>query len=85
MKYYITESINPRFWNSSSQRAKETGKFKEYPEFNNRLDSLSSDIKSIYRTYLNDHQNSIPTPSTFKKLLDAEIKEKVEDYLKDIS
>ena len=78
MKYYITESINPRFWNSSSQRAKETGKFKEYPEFNNRLDSLSSDIKSIYRTYLNDHQNSIPTPSTFKKLLDAEIKEKVE-------
>ena len=70
--YNIKESINPRFWNSEEQRAKQTKQFPEYPEFNRRLDQVEVDIKSVFRRYLNDNSNSIPSPETLKKLLDKE-------------
>ncbi|MBA2248976.1 MAG: site-specific integrase, partial [Chitinophagaceae bacterium] len=37
LKHYIPEKINPKFWNSNTQRAKETEKFKGYPEFNKHV------------------------------------------------
>ncbi len=46
LKYYISKSINPNFWNQSTNRAIKSNKFPEHPEFNNRLDIIESTIKS---------------------------------------
>ncbi|OLY91220.1 Phage integrase family protein [Cnuella takakiae] len=73
IKYIIPEAINPKFWNKDTQRARETQKFREYPEFNTRIDRIESDIKTVYRKYLNDH-NSTPVPEAIKPLLDAAIR-----------
>ena len=53
-KYSTGEKINPKFWNPISQRAKETKKFKEYPEFNESLDLLETGIKKAFRNLLNN-------------------------------
>jgi integrase len=54
LKYSTGEKINPAFWNSADQRAKETKKYAEYPEFNARLASLKSTAQTTYRKILND-------------------------------
>jgi hypothetical protein len=36
-KYPTGETIEPLFWDSKTQRAKQTKKFPTYPEFNTRL------------------------------------------------
>ena len=75
LKYYIPEKVDPKFWNKESQRAKETKTFREYPEFNTKLDHISSDIKNVYRKYLNDHAGDSPAPQHLKDLLDIRIKD----------
>ena len=73
-KFYISEKINPKFWDNKTKRAKQTAKFREHPEFNERLNRISSDIQTIYRNYLNDYDNQVPNPDKFKLLLDKELK-----------
>lgn len=73
-KYYIPEKINPKFWNSDTQRAKETQRFKEFPEFNTRLNNIERDIRNPIRKYVNDNEGTIPNTATLKFLLDKEIK-----------
>src|SRR5690606_3088759 len=53
-KYSTGEKIDPKFWNKKSQRAKETRKFPQYPEFNARLDMLANGINTAFRKLLND-------------------------------
>lgn len=72
-KYYIAESINPKFWDSKTKRAKQISKFREHPEFNLRLDKISVQIKNVYRDYLDD-KKEIPTPEILKSLLDIDFK-----------
>ncbi|RLD54096.1 MAG: site-specific integrase [Bacteroidetes bacterium] len=67
LKYFTGEKINSTFWNSEKQRAKETKKFPEYPEFNTRLNDIESTINDIYRTLVND--NIAPTPELLKEKL----------------
>jgi len=76
LKYYISEKINPKHWNKAAQKAKQSDKFKEYPEFNQRLKDITSDIGTVYRKYLNDNKGRIPSPDTLKTLLDGELKKK---------
>lgn len=72
MKYYTSESINPIFWNSKTCRAKNTTKFAEAPEFNQRLDTIESIINA---TLLEFKNNGItPTKVEFKNELDKLIK-----------
>ncbi len=73
-KYYISEKINPKYWNKETQRAKQSRDFPEFPEFNTRLDLIESNIKSIFRKYLNENNNRPPNPLDFKLLLDRSIK-----------
>lgn len=75
-KYYLPEKINPKFWSKETQAAKQTEKFKEFPEFNQRLKNIASDIRNVYRTYMNDKGGVIPNPDTLRELLDREIKKK---------
>ena len=74
LKYYTSEKINPKYWSSENQRAKQIKSFAEYPEFNQRLKNIHSYILDVYRKYLNDFSNEIPTPNTLKDLLDKEFK-----------
>ncbi len=54
VKYSIGEKIKPQFWNFEKQRARETQKFVEYPEFNSRLDKISSKAMDVFRKLTND-------------------------------
>jgi integrase len=53
-KYSTGERIKPSFWNPEEQRARETKKFVEYPEFNSRLDNVITEVNNIYRKLIND-------------------------------
>jgi integrase len=70
-KYSTGEKINPKFWNPKAQRAKESKQFKEYPEFNSRLDKLENGMNNAFRRLLNDGIQ--PNNDILKKALEAEI------------
>jgi hypothetical protein len=66
LKFFTNEVINPKFWSKENQRAKETRKFKEYPEFNSRLNNVETDIKNLHRKYVND-TGEIPNPENLER------------------
>ena len=70
-KYSTGEKINPKFWNASGQRAKESKQFPQYPEFNSRLNILQNGINTAYRRLLNDGIQ--PNNEILKKALEAEL------------
>ncbi len=75
VKYYAPEKINPKYWSKETQRAKQSEKlFKEYPEFNQRLNLWESDVKNIFRTWVNDNAGTIPNPETLRLILDKGLK-----------
>ncbi len=53
LKYFITESIEPRFWDSKEGRSIRKG-FPQYAEFNTRLDNIENDVLNIIRRLTND-------------------------------
>lgn len=83
-KYSTTESINPKFWNPVSQRAKETKQFPEYPEFNTRLDKIENAIKNVFRRLLNDGiqpNNTLLKKEIENELSDHRLKPKKKSFL----
>ncbi|WP_339874676.1 site-specific integrase [Olleya marilimosa] len=70
-KYSTGEKINPKFWNATSQRVKATKQFKEYPEFNSRLDKIENGINNTFRKLLNDGIQ--PSNSLLKEELENEL------------
>ena len=77
VKYYTPLNIFPKFWNGSAKphRAKETAKFPEYPEFNQRLTNIETAIKNTINKYANDNDQKVPTPEQLKPLLDIAIRQ----------
>ena len=76
LKYYTSELIHPKHWEDRKeskryQRAK--GSLKEAPELNRRLDEIERTVRNVFRGYLNDNSNEIPTPDRLKQLLNAEL------------
>ena len=85
--YYTGKKIHPDYWNTEKQRAKQTVKFPEHPEFNTRLSNIHSDIDTVYTNYLNNNENRIPTVNELKELINIKLnpeqqKEKTDDFLK---
>jgi integrase len=74
VKFYTRESIHPDFWDKENKRAKQTKKFSQYPEFNQRLDNIEATAKDVFRCYQNDHNHEEPSPAEYKKLLETSIK-----------
>ncbi len=74
VKFYTRESIHPDFWNTETQRAKQTKLFPEYPEFNGRLENIEKTAKDLFRRYQNDHDHAEPSPGEYKKMLEVAIK-----------
>jgi integrase len=75
LKYYLPEKIKPCHWSYESQRAKQSSKFKEHPEFNQRLNSIVSEIANAYRQYVNDNNGKVPETSELKNMLDRRIRD----------
>ena len=74
-KYSTGEKISPQFWNPKTQRAKESRKFPEYPEFNARLDKFTHGISTAFRRLLNDGVQ--PSNSLLKSVLEEELAENI--------
>ncbi len=70
-KYSTGEKILPKFWNVEKQRAKETKQFREYPEFNTRLNNFETAINTAFRKLLNDGVQ--PNNSILKEAFEAEL------------
>lgn len=74
LKYYTPESINPKYWSKETKLARQTDKFKQYPEFNQRLKDWKTDVANVYRKWINDNGGIIPKPTTLKSVLNKELK-----------
>ncbi|SDK79434.1 Site-specific recombinase XerD [Salinimicrobium catena] len=70
-KYSTGEKILPKFWNVDKQRVKETKQFREYPEFNARLNNFETAINTAFRKLLNDGIQ--PNNTILKKTFEAEL------------
>lgn len=55
LKYYINESIEPKFWNIKEGRAFKRSSFPQHPEFNTRLENIENDVLNIIRRLQNDN------------------------------
>jgi integrase len=71
LKYYTGETIDPDYWDKKNQCAKETKKFPEYPEFNQRLNDIESIILDVHRKLLNDGRGNELNPETLRDLVNA--------------
>lgn len=70
--------INPIFWNKEEQKARQTTKFSNFPEFNKRLETIATTINKVYDKYLNENENEIPSIEIFKRILDIKLERVVE-------
>lgn len=68
----IDESINPKFWNTKTTRARNTPSFPSSPEFNARLDFIKAGIERCYYDYFNQN-NQPPTPGALKAMIFKDI------------
>lgn len=69
LKYYINESVKPEFWNKEKGRVKQDKRFKQFPEFNSRLQDIEDVALSIVRKFQNDKVDI--TNDILKKELDS--------------
>ncbi|TNJ47125.1 site-specific integrase [Tamlana fucoidanivorans] len=74
-KYSTGEKINPKFWNTTSQRVKTTKQFTEHPEFNARLDKIQNGINNAFRKLLNDGIQ--PNNTNLKEALEIELSDNI--------
>lgn len=64
LKIFIKKTIKPKYWNFKEGRAIETSKFPEYPEFNQYLTHIKSEINKLHSDLLRD--KIFITPEIFK-------------------
>jgi integrase len=64
----IDESINPKYWNTKTNRARNTPSFPASPEFNGRLEAIKAGIEKSYYDYFNAN-NQAPTSGMLKTLI----------------
>lgn len=65
VKLYTSEKINPKYWNGEKNRARETANFPQHPEFNDTLNTIDSDLKTLFLELSKKH--SVVTPELFKR------------------
>ena len=72
-KVGTVDHINPKFWDSENQRARQTKNFLTHPEFNTRLLGLRDNVLDVYRKFLNDNNQEQPTTYQIKELIKAKL------------
>jgi integrase len=71
-KYYISESINPGYWNPKKCRARESKDFPVYPEFNQKLSDIETTINKVLLSF--ESESITPTKDELKIKLDKILK-----------
>jgi integrase len=83
VKFSTGLKINPIHWNKDKRRAKQTNKFPSYPEFNQRLDQIKSELEEMFLTILNSGQ--IPSKelikSTYNELKNPKSKLSLNEFI----
>ncbi len=69
--YSTGQKISPSLWNDKEQKARESFKFPQHPEFNAYLKTLENTTQNIYRKYKIDSKPL--TVATFKRELDKSL------------
>lgn len=73
VKYYLKDSVPPRFWDSKNHRVKRSRDFPGYLEINALLNNLTTQMESIYRNLRNELNGRIPAPLELKKAFDLKL------------
>lgn len=71
----INESINPKYWNIKTNKARNTPSYPQAPEFNKRLDTIKGGIEKCYFNYFNETLQP-PTPQQLKDLILSDVLDK---------
>ena len=74
LKIYTKESIIPQYWNAATNSARNTPKFKEHPEFNQRLNNIRSTINKVFLDFKNENGHAEPSPAILKPLIEQALK-----------
>lgn len=69
LKFFLGETIIRKYWNASTQSARNSAGFPEYPEFNERLNQIKSLINKTFLEYKNKNNGEIPGTAEFSELL----------------
>lgn len=72
-KVYIGEKVHPNHWNSVNMRAKQTKKFPENPEFNERLEDAVLSAKRALSALRKEMDGLYPDPRILRKRVRIEI------------
>lgn len=72
IRFCIGESINPKYWNTKTSRARTTPSFPESPEFNQRLDGIASKVNKLYLDRFNANEEP-PTKAMLEKYIRREV------------
>ncbi len=88
LKIYTGESIPPKHWNPETNSARNTPKFPEHPEFNERLNQIKSTINRVFLDYRNKNGHAAPSPAVFRSLIETAMKKGAQrltflDYFED--
>ena len=67
------ETIDPKFWSKTKQRAKVDKRFPEHPEFNHRLTVIEAMVNNAFRKFLNNKERE-PTVKEFREALNTDFK-----------
>lgn len=70
VKYYLKESINPKYWDFKNQRVRKTREFPQYVEINAFINKLTTELESIFRNLRNDLHGRLPLVDELKKAID---------------
>lgn len=73
VKYYLKESINPKFWDFKNHRARKTREFPQYLELNAVINNLKTRLETIFRNLRVDLGGKMPSPSELKKAFHDQI------------
>ncbi len=74
IKIYTAESIHPKNWNPESNTAKNTPRFPEHPEFNERLNQIRSTINRTFIDFKNQNDHTAPSLENLKPLIAKALK-----------
>ena len=72
IRFCIKESVNPKFWNPKTSRARITPSFPESAEFNQKLNNIASKVNKLYLDSFNANEEP-PTKAMLERHIRSEI------------
>jgi len=85
VKYYLRESVPPKYWDSKNHRVRKSREFPEYIEINAALNNLKTRMESIHRNLRIELSGRQPTAIELRKAFDQNLGNGPKANLKDLS